>query len=252
MFGLYDINGLSMDEIYTLMANVLINADKNCEKPMFEKEEPCGTFTFYPKHLNLFIHQDLTPLSTNKILFYLNARIYEIIKEKGYKFGYIMDTNKQHLLKLNRKAATFQNPLINLSYTITTYSNILNLINEDTGIFFTKEYNFKENTKFITKFIFTDLFDFKILLINGWDQDDENEFNAEVLEDFITYLKPNNADLCRMILLDHLMKNTENHIHINYAADFNITKIDKDKILIIHHKTFKKFENKNREDEERF
>lgn len=122
--GIVNVNNLSEDELFTVIAKFLISVDKGYfvfgnNEPLWHEDTPGGSFTYFPKTLCLRINYNLNIRNKRDIRFNLNAKIYDIVKSiEGYDIGDIFNSKHQHLMKTRKKVISFQDPLININYDI--------------------------------------------------------------------------------------------------------------------------------------
>lgn len=237
MFGIIDVSGISENDIYTTIAKILINIDRGCDVfngnvPIWTVDESFGVFTYYPKHINVYIDDGL--LGPANFRFYLNARIYEIVKEHKLDVGYSYKPTEQHLLKIQKRAASFQEPLVDITFNLEILKiDPMEYYNCSCIIFFMNGNHLADKSLKVST-IFDKLFNFTFVIVHGWLSYDPKEFEETTVEEFILKLEPSNVELCRMILLDILMGN-KNVIHTTNILLLSAEELaDKTKFIMIH------------------
>jgi hypothetical protein len=124
---LFNVEGLSDDEIVTILASILINIDygrKVFEDGSYIWEE--NNKIYFPKGVTINFDFDILNLNRNIFEFAINAKIYEIINNvlsDKFKKGIKINVKDQHITKLEETVVTFEDPLININYGIQKFGD---------------------------------------------------------------------------------------------------------------------------------
>jgi len=124
---LFNVDGLSDDEIVTILASILINIDygrKVFEDGSYIWEE--DNKIYFQQGVIIDIDFNILKLNSPILEFAINAKIYEIINDvlsDKFKKGININVKDQHITKLDESVVTFEDPLINAYYTIQKYTD---------------------------------------------------------------------------------------------------------------------------------